>query len=135
MRIEQRLKVSIAQSKDDVFLRREFARFGSAAQVSQVLRHLVDDGLLVKLGIGVYAKAKMSVLSGSAIPVKPVDVLALAALKKLGVPVAPSRLTSAYNTGKSTQLPAGTVINTGARRISRKLGFGGRFIKYEANRA
>jgi len=135
MRIEQRLKVSIAQSKDDVFLRREFARFGSAAQVSHVLRHLVDDGLLVKLGIGVYAKAKRSVLSGSAIPVKPVDVLALAALKKLGVHVAPSQLTAAYNSGKSTQLPAGTVLNTGTRRISRKLGFGGRFIKYEANRA
>ena len=133
MYLEQRLKRSITLRKDDVFVRGEFASFGSESQVSRVLRRFVEKGLLVKLGVGVYARAKRSVLSGAAIPVKPVDVLAPAALKKLGVAVTPSRLTAAYNAGMSTQLPAGTVLNTGARRISRKLGFGGRFIKYETN--
>ena len=134
MYLEQRLKRSITQRKDDVFVRGEFTSFGSEAQVSRVLRQFVKKGVLVKLGLGVYAKAKTSALSGAPIPIKPVDVLAPVALKKLGVSVTPSRLTVTYNAGKSTQIPAGTVLNTGTRKISRKLGFGGRFIKYETNR-
>lgn len=135
MIIEQRLKRSITQRKDDVFVRSDFAKFGSPAQVSRALKQFVELGLLVKLGVGVYAKAKKSVLTGNAIPVKPVDVLAPVALKKLGVSVSPSKLTQAYNFRESTQLPAGTVLNTRGRKISRKLGFGGRYIKYETTRA
>jgi hypothetical protein len=134
MIIEQRLKRSITQRKDDVFVRSDFAQFGSPAQVSRALKQFVEVGLLVKLGIGVYAKAKKSVLTGNAIPVKPVDVLAPVALKKLGVSVGPGKLAQAYNSRESTQLPAGTVLNTRGRKISRKLGFGGRYIKYETTR-
>lgn len=112
MCLEQRLLLFITQQQDDVFVRGEFTSFGSESQVSRVLRQFVKTGVLVKLGLGVYAKAKTSVLSGAAIPIKPVDVLAPMALKKLGVSVTPSRLTVTYNAGKSTQLPAGTVLNT-----------------------
>ena len=133
MRIEQKLMGAISQSEDNVFVRSEFAGFGSRAQVSRVLSLFVARGFLVRLGLGVYARAKPSVLSGAAIPVQPVDVLAPIALKKLGVSVSPSRLASAYNEGRSSQLPAGTVLNTGTRRISRRLGFGGRFVKYETS--
>lgn len=133
MVLEERIKRSIAQRKDVVFVRKEFDQFGSQSQVSRALKQLVSEGKLVKLGVGIYAKAKPSVLSGKPIPVRPVDVLAPDALKKLGVEVGPSRLTEAYNTGKSTQIPAGTVFNVGQRRISRKISFGGRGIKYEKN--
>jgi hypothetical protein len=91
----------------------------------------VESGRLVKLGVGIYAKTKPSVLTGKAIPVRPVDVLAPIALQKLGVTVSPNRLGKAYNAGETTQIPAGTVINTGKRRISRRIGFGDRVVTYE----
>lgn len=131
MPLKDRIKRSITQRGDDVFVRTEFAKFGSPAQISRVLRELVATERLVKLGVGIYAKAKPSVLTGKAIPVRPVDVLAPVALQKLGVTINQSRFGSAYNAGQTTQVPAGMVINTGKRRISRRIGFGERVVSYE----
>lgn len=68
MDIENRIRRAVALRKDDVFIRADFARFGSAAQVSRSLRELIASGQLVRLGLGIYAKAKPSVLSGKPIP-------------------------------------------------------------------
>jgi UDP-N-acetylglucosamine enolpyruvyl transferase len=135
MVIEERLKRSIALRKDDVFLRSEFSDFGSPAQVSRALRHLVANGVLVKLGVGVFAKAKVSVLTGKPIPVRPLEVLAPLALQKLGVKITAGRAVREYNASDSLQLPAGIVFDTGSRRINRKLGFGGRYVVYENHHA
>ncbi|QKM44058.1 S-adenosylhomocysteine hydrolase [Ralstonia solanacearum] len=129
--VVSRLKQTLADSSEEVFLRAEFAGLGSVAQVGRALHSLVADGVLVRLGLGVYAKAKRSVLSGAPIPVGPVEILAPIALKKLGVEVAPSQAAQAYNNGSTTQLPAGIVLNTGRRRVSRKLGFGSQVVSYE----
>lgn len=126
-----RIKRSVANRSDDVLLRNEFDQFGSAAQVGRALRELLMDGTLVRLGLGVYAKAKPSVLTGMPIPVRPLEVLAPQALNKLGVAVMASRLTQEYNAGRSTKVPAGIVFNVGRRRIARKLGFNGKAIQYE----
>jgi hypothetical protein len=131
MNIVNRLERSLANRNADVFLRAEFHSFGSPAQVSRALGELQSKGVLVKLGVGVYAKAKPSVLSGKPIPTKPLEVLAPEILKKLGVQAGPSRQAHEYNAGISTQVPSGVVINTGKRRIKRKLGFNGKLIQYE----
>lgn len=131
MSLETRVKHFLMQCRDEVFVRSDFSRFGSAAQISRVLRRLVESGRLVKLGIGIYAKAKRSVLTGQSIPVRPLDVLAPIALEKLGVSVKPSQLSRAYNNRETTQIPASTVINTGKRRINRRIGFGERVVTYE----
>ena len=133
MILEERIKRAITMRKDDVFVRAELAGFGSEAQVSRALRNLIASGRIVKLGVGMYAKAKKSILSGNAIPIKPVSVLAPVALRKLGIDVYPSQMTKQYNDGATTQLPAGTVLNTGTRRINRKIGFGPQIITYEKN--
>lgn len=88
---EERLKRAIALRKDDVFLRSEFARFGSPAQLSRAIRQLIAEGVLVKLGLGVFAKAKLCALTSKPIPVQPLKVLAPLALQKLGVKVRASR--------------------------------------------
>lgn len=126
-----RIRRSAASRSDDVLLRSEFDQFGSAAQVGRALRALMMDGTLVRLGLGVYAKAKPSVLTGKPIPIRPLEVLAPQALNKLGVTITASRLTHEYNAGRSTQVPAGIVFNVGRRRIARKLGFNGKAIQYE----
>ncbi|MDB5931339.1 MAG: hypothetical protein JWR60_3046 [Polaromonas sp.] len=131
MKILERIKRSLANQGDGVFVRAEFERFGSPAQVGRALRQLTQDGALVRLGVGVYAKAKPSVLSGRPIPARPLEVLAPEALKKLGIPVMPSRLAQDYNAGRSTQLPSGIVLNTGKRRIARRLSFNGKAVQYE----
>ena len=126
-----RIKRSVANRGDGVFLRSEFDQFGSAAQVGRALRQLLLGGVFVRLGVGVYAKAKPSVLTGKPIPVRPLEVLAPEALNKLGIEVLPSRLAQDYNAGRSTQLPAGIVLNIGKRRTARKLSFNGKAVQYE----
>ena len=134
MSLEERIKRSIRLRADDVFVRSEFARFGSPAQISRALRRLIASGRLVKLGVGIYAKTKTSVLTGKPIPTRPVDVLAPLALAKLGVDVKASQLAAQYNAGTSTQIPAGTVLNTGKRKVTRRIGFGDRVVAYENTR-
>jgi hypothetical protein len=131
MNILERIKRSVANQAEGVFLRAEFERFGSPAQVGRALRQLTSEGALVRLGLGVYAKAKPSVLSGQPIPARPLEVLAPEALKKLCIAVTPSRRIQAYNAGRSTQLPSGIVLNTGKRHIARRLSFNGQAVQYE----
>ncbi|UXH79880.1 DUF6088 family protein [Roseateles amylovorans] len=131
MNMVDRIKRSVANRNADVFVRADFKPFGSPAQVSRALADLQREGALVKLGLGVYAKAKRSVLSGKPIPVKPLEVLAPEVLKKLGVEVGASRQTREYNAGGSTQVPAGIVVSVGKQRIQRKLGFNGKLVDYE----
>jgi hypothetical protein len=131
MNILDRIKRSVANQGDSVFLRAEFERFGGPAQVGRALRQLTSEGTLVRLGLGVYAKAKPSVLTGQPIPARPLEVLAPEALKKLGIAVTPSRLTQDYNAGRSTQVPSGIVLNTGKRRIARRLSFNAQAVQYE----
>ena len=131
MNILERIKRSVANQAEGVFLRAEFERFGSPAQVGRALRQLTSEGALVRLGLGVYAKAKTSVLTGQPIPARPLEVLAPEALKKLGIAVTPSRLMQDYNTGRSTQVPSGIVLNTGKRRIARRLSFNAQAVQYE----
>lgn len=131
MNIVDRIKRSVTNRDDCVFLRSEFERFGSPAQVGRALGKLTREGALVRLGLGIYAKAKPSVLSGKSIPARPLEVLAPEALRKLGIEVKPGRLQQDYNEGRSTQLPSGIVLNTGKRRIGRKLGFNGKEVQYE----
>lgn len=131
MNITNRILRSVSNKSGDVFLRTEFETFGSPAQISRALKALQSNGRLIKLGMGIYARAMPSILSGKPIPVKPLEVLAPQALRKLGVTVDASRLTKTYNSGQSTQIPAGVVINTGKRRIVRRLGFNGIQVQYE----
>lgn len=131
MNAVDRIQRSIANLSDDVIVRSELKSFGNPGQVGLALRALVERGTLVRLGVGVYAKAKPIVLTGKPIPNRPVEVLGPLALTKLGVKFEQSRITKAYNSGVSTQVPSGVVLNTGDRRVTRKIGFNGKYIKYE----
>ncbi|NDP64296.1 MAG: S-adenosylhomocysteine hydrolase [Polaromonas sp.] len=131
MNITERIKRSVVNRDGGVFLRAEFVRFGSPAQVGHALSQLTREGALVRRRLGIDAKAKPSVLTGKPIPIRPLEVLAPEVLKKLGITVTPSRLTQDYNAGRSTQLPCRIVLNTGKHRIARKLSFNGKAVQYE----
>ena len=131
MNITNRIRRSIRSRSDLVFRPTDFQPFGSEASVKRALKELTDIGLLVRLGVGIYAKAKPSVISGKPIPIQPLEVLGPQALIKLGVRLKESFQTAEYNAGRSTQVPTGIVVNIGKQRNSRKIGFNGKFIKYE----
>lgn len=131
MNLEARVKQAIQRSRSAVILRAELRGLGSSSQLSVALRALQDQGVLVRIGVGIYAKAKPSVLSGKPIPISPLEVLAPLALQKLGVNVQASRRVRDYNDGSTTQVPSGLVVNVGRQRVTRKIGFNGKVVEYE----
>ena len=133
LNIQDRMIRSISNRTGEVFLRSDFEGMGSQSQVSRGLSALVSTGRIVRIGYGIFAKAKVSSISGKPIPRQPLEVLTQEALKKLGVVPALGKVQTEYLTGSSAQIPMRTVFNTGRRRISRKITVGNRTASYENN--
>ena len=119
--------------KTEVILRSDFEAFGSPSQISRAIKELIDAGKIVRLGYGVYAKARPSILSGKPVARVTLEELAQDALLKLGVAVTLGRAQTEYLEGRTTQIPVRTTFNTGKRRISRKLSVGISTVSYENN--
>lgn len=133
MNTRDRIIKLIATRRSPVILRSELNGLASYSQVTRSLVQLVNDGTVVRVGNGIYAKTRISSLSGKRVVAGTLETITLEALKKMGVEVSPSKLTHEYNSGKSTQLPVQFVLNTGNRRISRKISVGGRTLMYDNN--
>ena len=123
MTLRGRIEERIARKwRDDVFLPREFRDLGGEDQVLRVLRGLVRDKRLVRLGYGVYGRAVVSRLTGEPLLYSPNGFLGAArqALTKLGVAWEPTEAERAYNEVRSTQVPLNPVIRVRGR-FSRRL--------------
>ena len=131
MRLEDRIVRSIKQRRSFVILRSEVAPLGSAAQVGRVLAKLVDEGALVRVSKGVYAKTRINKFTGELTPAATFEAIAAEAFRKLHIEVSPGRLAREYNAGLTTQIPVDAVVSTGARRITRKIRVGSKTVKYE----
>jgi len=129
--LQSRIRYRIKRSKDAVFIPGDFQDLSDRDQVGRALRRLIVEQKLIKIGYGLYAKAKISSVSGNAVPVKSLPSLGKEALNKLGVTVVPSAATSSYSIGKSTQVPTGRVLGVRDTRISRRIGYGGKYIVLE----
>ena len=130
--LEARLLKRIARKRGDVFLRADFDDLGGYDQVGRVLRRLVRQGELMKIGFGLYARAVQSPFSDAPVPPQGLTTLT-EALKRLEIQTAPSRLEQDYNAGRTTQVPTGRVVAV-ARRVRRKLGYNGFFLSFERAR-
>lgn len=133
MTLEDRIVRSIRQRKSIVVLRSEVAPLGSTAQVGRVLAKLVANGALVRVSKGVFAKTRVNKFTGKLAPAAPFESIAAEVFRKLGIAVQPGRLVREYNAGTTTQIPIDGVVNTGARRIRRKIQVGSKTVKYEKN--
>lgn len=123
--LRERVETRIARKRDDVFLTREFRDLGGEDQVLRVLRTLVREKRLVRLGYGVYGRAFVSRLSGEPLLKSATGFAGAArqALTKLGVQWEPTEAEKAYNEGRSTQVPVNPVLRV-TGRFSRKLRYG-----------
>lgn len=126
-----KVSARIARKNSAVFVREDFEDIGGYDQIGRILRQLAANGKLIKIGYGLYAKAKRSSLTGDIVPIAPLPVLAKEALERLGVQIAPSRLEQDYNAGRTTQIPTGRMIAVKGR-ISRKIGYNGAYVSYES---
>ena len=129
--VKERMTRSIAKRKGEVVLRSDFAAMGSASQISRALKELLKDGKIVRLGYGVYAKAKPSIFTGKPSTRVSLEELAFEALQRLGVAVKLGQAQAAYAAGETTQIPMRATFNTGRKRVSRKLTVGVRTVQYE----
>ncbi len=121
--LRERIEGRIARKRsEDVFLPREFRDLGGEDQVLRVLRILVREKRLVRLGYGVYGRAIVSRLSGDPVLYSRNGFLGAArqALTKLGVKWEPSQAERDYNEGLSTQVPVNPVVRIKGR-FSRQL--------------
>ena len=121
--LRERIESRIARKRgEDVFLPREFRDLGDEDQVLRVLRILVREKRLVRLGYGVYGRAVVSRLSGAPILYSQGGFLGAArqAMTKLGVTWEPSEAEREYNEGRSTQIPLNPVVRVKGR-FSRRL--------------
>lgn len=128
--IKSRIFTRIARRKSNVFLREDFIGLGGYDQVGRALQQLIRKGKIVKIGYGLYAKAKISSLTGEILPAQPLPILAREALKRLGIKVSPTKAELDYQAGRSTQVPTGRLIGVN-NRISRKIGYKGASVYYE----
>lgn len=128
--LSYKISTRIARKNSVVFVREDFSDLGGYDQIGRILREMASSGKLIKIGYGLYAKAKRSSFTDEIIPVAPLPVLAKEALERLGVKITQSSLEKDYNAGKTTQVPTGRMIAVKGR-VSRKIGYKGAYISYE----
>lgn len=128
---KDRILASLTRSKNNVFLREEFNRFGNYRQVCRVLKELLDEGRILRLGYGTYVKARPSTISGKPVTEDSLVNIGMEAMKKLGIEVSPGKDMQALINRESTQVPMLSIINIGKARVSRKLSLGSRSLVYE----
>lgn len=128
--LEAKILYRMGRKKVSVFLREDFLDLSGYDQVGRVLKELTRKGKLVKIGYGLYAKTKVSGVTGQPVPVEPLPSLARQALKRLGVTPLATKAEKDYVEGRSTQVPTGRQIGVD-KRINRKIGYKDATIYYE----
>lgn len=127
MTIVDCVEIRIKRSRRDVFLRDDFNDLGGYDQVGRALRKMSSKGVLLRIGYGVYAKARRNRINNRLMIASPggPDAVFIATLGRLKVPYELSGLTAAYFAGKTTQIPALIEVKV-KKRFSRKITIGNR---------
>ena len=120
--LKQQVEQQISRTKQDVFLRADFEQLGGYDQVGRALRELVAEGKLLKIGYGLYAKARISSITGKPMLASSGGFKAVSeqALERLGVAWQPSDELVRYNKGETTQVPVNAKVIV-KKRFNRKI--------------
>ena len=114
-----------------MFVLSDFKDLSGRDQVVRALRSLIVEGLVARIGYGLYARARISRISGNILPEKSLPELGIESMKKLKIKTGVPSLEKSYLEGKSTQVPTGRMIRVVKSRVSRKIGYNGNDISYE----
>jgi hypothetical protein len=134
--LQEQIETRIAAKGDTVFLTREFTDLSGERQVLRALRKLVDDGKLVRLGYGLYGRAEISPLTQKPMLAARNGFVGASreALTKLGVAWEPTEWETAYNQGRSTQVPVNAVVRLKRGRFSRRITYRNSALVLERSR-
>lgn len=125
-RIFQKLK----RSRRYVFERKDFDGIASYDQIGRALNQLIDKGEIMKLGYGLYTKARVNSLTGRLMPTNPggSDALLREILKMKGVDFEMDSLSLQNLSGESTQIPSSVQYSWNPKQFNRKLVVGNRVL-------
>jgi len=117
MTIANKVKTRINRSKHYVFDRADFTDIAGYDQVGRELRKFVNNGLLLRIGYGLYTKARTNSITGEIMPASPggADGVILEAIEKLGVDYKFDDFSQRSINGDSLQIPASFQIITDSR--------------------
>ncbi|MCF7506055.1 MULTISPECIES: DUF6088 family protein [Vibrio] len=120
----------IKRSRRYVFERKDFDGVASYDQIGRALRQLVNQGELLKIGYGLYTKAKLNSLTGKPMPTNPggSDALMREILKMKGVDFEMDSLSLQSLSGESTQIPSSVHYSWNPKQFNRKLVVGNRVL-------
>lgn len=120
--LRSKIEKKIVQSKRQVFLRSDFEKLSDYDQVGRALKELSREGKLLKIGYGLYAKARINRITGKPMLAAEGGFTAISreALTRLGVKWQYSDATKSYLTN-STQIPANAEVIVRSR-FNRKIG-------------
>lgn len=126
MTIQNRIKTRVKRSKRSVFLRSDFKDIADYDQVGRGLRSLSREGLLMKIGYGLYVRARTNRITGKLMPdnVAGADGVLIEAMERLGIDYTIDDLSSMNFAGQSTQIPAKVKITPRGPRFTRKIVIG-----------
>jgi len=120
--LKSKVATKVSRSKREVFLRSDFEKLAGYDQIGRALRQLTSDGVLVKVGYGLYAKARPNRITGKPMLAAKGGFTQVAeeALSRLGVKWESSKSVQDYQSG-STQIPANAEVII-FERFNRRIG-------------
>jgi len=128
--LKMRILRRVDSSRRNVFLRKDFRDLGGYSGAGRALRLLTETGALLKLGRGLYVRARPSPFDGRPAPTIGIKRLVEEAMRRLNIPTAPSSAEVRYNSGATTQVPTGRVVGV-RKRVRRRLGYGSVIVVLE----
>lgn len=128
--VEYKTLKKLKSIRGNVSLRSDFNNLGSYRQVSRVLRKLIATKKLVKIGTGIYAKARLSKYSDTPVVENGLDAALREALDRLGVEYEPGSAEREYNEGKTTQIPVRNIVRLKSR-CRRRIGYRNNKLTFE----
>ena len=128
--IKGKIQYRIRRSAENVFILNDFIDIADKDQVGRALRKLIKEDQILKIGQGIYVKARYSEIFKKIMPIRTLPELAKEAFEKLGIDTAPTSWEQLYRDRKSTQVPTGSVIGV-TKRVSRNISYDGWKLSFE----
>jgi hypothetical protein len=105
-----RIRQFIDSFEGNVILRSDLKDLGLPRQVSRALKVLIEDGVLIRLGRGVYAKARRNEYIDTPVLQGVFENVCVESLNRLGIAWELGAAIKAYNEGKTQQIPVVFII-------------------------
>ena len=122
----------IQSLKNEVILWSDLNDLGSLRQISRALNDFIEDGILVRIGRGIYTKTKASKYIDDPVIRVGFELACIEALQRLNVKWELSQLIKDYNEGRSQQVPARFEVRLKSR-FRRTLAYGNNRFRFEGN--